>query len=142
MQKVAKSKKLQREEAKGQASSTDFPVAAKVSDKLKIKKVTCYNDWVAVLRFVRETPLELAQHLVSENFGVVIGIGPGAPGLPPLEPRPEVGQVVLFHPRSVIITMSPNDGVYAGQAIVFINAVNIFCQMPPVPYELVEDEAT
>lgn len=140
---MQKSHKLLAEEAAGQARSTDFPIFER-DQVIKIKPITCYNDWVIVLPFSLETKLALPANVSLTNQGMVVGIGCGLPDNAGkrIESPLSIGDTVLFQDRSIAMRIAPTSGVYAGKQLAVLSERNIVCKLDYVKPYVIEDDGS
>lgn len=141
---LPKSPKLQKElelesKQQSQRGMTQFYKDDVLPEKLLIKKVECINDFCALLLRRVETTLALSEDQKFKNEGVVVGFGPGladgAGGR--LKSQLNLGDVVVFHDRNIVMDIRPDDGVYKDHRIVIISEKSLICKLAPIEFELV-----
>ena len=108
---------------------------------LKIKKLDCYNDFVAILLNKVKSSIELPTSQQFKNEGVIVGVGSGVPGQAGLsnEPQVKIGDAVIFAARTSALELEPENGFYKGQKIVIVSERSLICkQSSPIQFEVVE----
>lgn len=143
-----KSQKLLREEAAAaerhaEERVSDRNTSVKVyapGEEIPIKRVKCYNDFVAILQFRVDSAILMTGNHGFKNEGMVVGTGPGLPGSDGkrVGSQLELGDVVTFYGNPTT-ALEPKNGVYAGQKIVIVPERFIICGLKPVPFKIVED---
>ena len=131
-----KSEKLQREEE----SKRDVPnvpaslatTAAAPEGPIKIRRVKCLNDFVAILQF----ELDMGNIVVPDSDskykfeGIVVGVGPGvsdgAGGR--LSSQVKIGDVVMFG-KSIVAQISSDSPPYTGRKVVIVSERNLLCRL-------------
>lgn len=108
-------------------------------EEIPVKEVRTYNDFVAILQFRIESSILMAGNNGFKNEGMVVGVGPGLPGLggERVPSQLSLGDVVTFYGNPVT-TLEPKSGVYAGQKIIIVTERSIICGLAPIPFKLVE----
>jgi hypothetical protein len=141
-----KSQKLLREETKerkDQPSLSDGPPPKVYApgEVILIKEVPCYNDFVAILQFriSLESNLILDEKVAYKNEGMVVGFGPGLPGLDGkrVPSQLELGDVVSFYGNPTL-ALQPKSGHYAGSKVVFLSERTMICKLPKVAFEIIK----
>lgn len=140
---IPKAKSLREQAATSTLKSTVVPddtiKVYKPGEVIPIKRVVCYNDFVAILQFRVESTLVMAGEAAFKNEGMVVGVGPGLPG-PNGGRTPsqlKLGDVVTFYgnPTTAVV---PSSGVFEGQKIIIVPERYIICGLNPVPFMEVE----
>lgn len=129
-----KSAKLQREEAAAE-TSTPFlaPKPEKPTGPIRVRRIDCCNDFVAVLQTQVETSIELAgTEAKFKNEGLVVGVGPGvsdgAGGR--LKPCVEIGDYITFGGRNIVQRIESNSPPYKGMTVVILSERNVISKLP------------
>lgn len=136
---------------KSQMRQVQVPAATPVIDAavfedgkaIQIKPIQCCNEFVAIMPFRFKSSLALLEISTYKNEGIVVGIGPGAPGLDGKRCPSQlvVGDVVIFSNQQMAMKpMVPKSGVYADKQIIVISERAVICKKQPVLFELVSDE--
>jgi hypothetical protein len=140
---IPKSKTLRQiesEKSAQQVADQSPPVVAyDPGQKIKIKKVECFNDFVAILQFrIHVNGIELGDSGFKQE-GMVVGFGPGLPSTNGTRcpSQLSLGKVVAFYGNPVT-SMEPKQGLFAGHKIIMVSERNIICGLPPVEFEIVE----
>jgi co-chaperonin GroES (HSP10) len=139
---IPKSEKMARQEAAGQEPAPFVFPTEKVEETLagpvKIKRVECFNDFVAILQSKSEG--NIIQENPYKNEGLVVGTGPGIPldGGVRCPSQLKMGDVVAFFGKP-ILELTPGSGVYQGRKVVILGERSIICRLPPIPYEEVQE---
>jgi co-chaperonin GroES (HSP10) len=139
-----KSDKLAREEAitvkQAAIPQDDYVVPVYgPDDKIKIKELTCYNDYVALVQFRINSRIELSGDASYKQEGLVVGVGPGIPASDGKRCPSQliIGDVVSFYGRPTL-ELNPTEGVYAGRRVVITSERSVICKLPSVPFERVD----
>lgn len=110
---------------------------------IKIKKIECLNEFVAILVTTVESTIQLTESSKFKNEGVVVGVGPGLPdgsgGRTPSQLA--IGDVVLFKDNNVAMQLDPDNGFYKNKRIVIISERSLICKLPKRDVELVDQNA-
>ena len=129
-------------------AQVDRPAAIQaLSGPTKIRPITMYNDWVAILQSHDEVKggIEVKKETLARPEGIVVGVN--AKGLPDgaggsIPAQVELGDRVAFQSRSVLQGFTPaddSDSPYKGQTIVIISERNIIYKMSgKVNFEIIE----
>lgn len=155
---MEQSKKLREEESIGNkrgsyllgvdTTQVDRPATAPApSGPIKIRPITMYNDWVAVLQAHDEVKggIEVKKETLARPEGIVVGVNSkglpdGVGGFTPAQVA--LGDRVAFQARSVLQGFTPaddSDSPYKGQTIVVISERNIIYKMSgKVNFEIIE----
>jgi len=139
---IPKSEKLSKEEsqpAEMRAPSVLLEDTDTAVGPLQIREVQCLNDFVAILQAKNESSIAMPDAAKYRNEGVVVGVGPGvadgAGGR--LKPCVEIGDMVVFGEKNVVMAMEPDAPPYAGNKVVIVSERNIICKLPSkVEWEL------
>lgn len=136
-----KSAKLQREEMErtkspnaNQNLENNAPsVTFENNGPVKIRRINCCNDFVAILQAQVQSNIELAGSSAKfKNEGLVVGVGPGvadgAGGR--LKPCVEVGDYVMFGEKNVIQKLESDSPPYKGHIVVILSERNVICKLP------------
>lgn len=107
-------------------------------EEIPVKKVTCYNDFVAILQFRIQSNIILEDSF--KNEGMVVGVGPGIPGPGGMRvpSQLKLGDVVSFYGNPTT-ALEPKSGVFAGQKIIIIPERAVMVGLPPVPFREVTE---
>lgn len=144
---MQQSKKLIAEESENKKESylvgvstakVDSPPTKAQTGAIKIRPITMYNDWVAILQEHDkvEGGIELSnKEALARPEGVVVGVNSkgmpdGAGGYIPAQV--ELGDRVAFQQRSVLQGFTPandSDSPYRGNTIVIVSERNIIYKM-------------
>lgn len=112
-------------------------VSTPLENGVKVKPMKCYNDFVAILQQQVDAQLLLG-NVAFKNEGIVVGVGPGMPNATGRTgSQLAVGDYVAFYGNPLTV-IEPNAGVYAGKRIIIISEKFVICQLPSIPYELVD----
>lgn len=112
------------------------------NESIPVKRVTCYNDFVAILQFRVKSSIILDEGSSLKNEGMVIGVGPGLPG-PDGKRVPsqlKEGDVVLFYGNPTT-SINANSGVYKDQRVVIVPERAVICGLRKRPFHMVEEGA-
>lgn len=142
-----KSQKLLREQTEADAvrqqakESRDETIKVyQPGEEIPIKRVKCYNDYVAILQFrVESTILTVGDH-GFKNEGMVVGVGPGLPAADGrrVQSQLNLGDIVTFY-GNPITALEPKSGVYQGQKIIIVPERSVICGLKPVPFKMVDE---
>lgn len=138
--------KIAEQEAERKQAIAEREVAIKVyapGEEIPVKRVRCFNDFVAILQFRVESKILVTGKDSFKNEGMVVGVGPGLPG-PDGKRVPSqltLGDVVTFY-GNPITALEPKTGVYAGQKIIIIPERSVICGLPKVPFRIVDSEGS
>lgn len=137
-----KSAKLAREEALSNAAEKQVPFGSLITDvnsdgPVKIREIPCLNDFVAILLFRVKSDIKLLENQQYRNEGIVVGIGPGLPDNAGgrVKSQLEIGDVVLFQERNIVLDINSDKPPYKGQRVVIISERSLICKLPPVEFE-------
>lgn len=113
------------------------------SGPIKVKKLECLNEFVAILVTTVESTIQLTESSKFKNEGIVVGVGPGLPdgsgGRTPSQLA--IGDVVLFKDNNVAMQLDPDSGFYRNKRIVIISERSLICKLPKRDFELVDQNA-
>lgn len=113
------------------------------SGPIRIKKIECLNEFVAILVTTVESTIQLTESSKFKNEGIVVGVGPGLPdgsgGRTPSQLV--IGDVVLFKDNNVAMQLDPDNGFYRNKRIVIISERSLICKLPKRDFELVDQNA-
>jgi co-chaperonin GroES (HSP10) len=117
--------------------------SAEESGPIKIKKIECLNEFVAILVTTIESTIQLTENSKFKNEGIVVGVGPGLPDGSGGRTASQlnIGDVVLFKDNNVAMQLDPDNGFYKNKRIVIISERSLICKLPKREYELVEHNA-
>lgn len=112
---------------------------ARTDTVIKIKPVDCLNEFVAVLPFKIETDI-VVPNVQYKNEGVVIGIGPGLPDNAGgrTKSQLQLGDVVVFQDRNVVLKMDDGGGYYKNNVVLIISEKSLICRLDPVKFEVLD----
>lgn len=141
-----KSTKLLREESSGKArqapvSLVGLPEAEpQHMGPVKIRPIQCLNDFVAVLLFRVQSDIQLPNSQQFRNEGIVVGIGPGLPDNAGgrVKSQLEIGDVVTFQDRSIVLDVNSDKPPYKGQRVIIIPERSLICKLPKVEFTVEE----
>ena len=113
------------------------------SGPIKIKKIECLNEFVAILVTTVESTIQLTESSKFKNEGIVVGVGPGLPDGSGGRAASQlaVGDVVLFKDNNVAMQLDPDNGFYRNKRIVIISERSLICKLPKRDFELVDQNA-
>ena len=107
-------------------------VVAAEEGPVKIKKLECLNEFVAILVTAVESSIQLTESSKFKNEGMVVGVGPGLPdgsgGRTPSQLS--IGDTVLFKDNNVAMQLDPDNGFYKGKRIVILSERSLICKLP------------
>lgn len=129
---MQKSAKLLAEETVGRQVSDDFIPIIKRDEIVKIAPIVCIGDWVMVMQFAIETIIALPQNAIQTNRGIVVGANAYTLN------EVALGDMVLFHERSIVFTITPISGFYSGKRLAIISSKNLICKTSQIRFEVVE----
>jgi hypothetical protein len=136
---IPKSKRMQEQEVGQEPAPFSFPSEEKTEDfgPVKIKRVECFNDFVAILQ--SKDGGNIIQENPYKNEGIVVGYGPGVDyGNGRCPSQLKMGDVVAFYGKPPL-ELTPGAGTYKGRKVVMLSERNIICRLPPIPYEEVAE---
>lgn len=131
----------------GSETTEEAKSAIDVTSVIKIRPITMFNEWVAILQEFRE----VKQNLVvkgddlSRPEGIVVGVNPigmpdGAGGV--IKPTVQIGDRVAFQPKAILQAFKPaddSDSPYKGKTVVIVSERNlIFKLAEQLPYEIIK----
>ncbi len=145
MSDIPKAKKLREEaSAAGQIHQVAPPVVRmkvyKEGESIPIKRVTCYNEFVALLQFrIGNGSILLAEDSGFTQEGMVVGTGPGlaGPNGQRVPSQLKMGDVVAFYGNPTTV-LNPKTGIYADQRVILIPERAIICGLEAKPFTVVE----
>ncbi len=140
-----KTQKLLREEQK---VAEDQSIIESITPKyipgepIKIKEVPCANECVAILQFRVQTNIVLGEDAQHKNEGMIIGTGPGLPGLDGKRcpSQFKLGDVVVFQDKYIITQIAPKEGVYVNQKVIIMSEKSILFHLDSVPFKVLSPE--
>lgn len=110
---------------------------------IKIKKIECLNEFVAVLVTTVESSITLTENARFKNEGIVVGVGPGLPDGNGGRTASQLalGDSVLFKDNNVALQLDPDNGFYKGKRIIIISEKSLICKLPKKEFTIVEQNA-
>lgn len=110
---------------------------------IKIKKIECLNEFVAVLVTTVESSIQLTENSRFKNEGMVVGVGPGLPDGNGGRTASQLalGDTVLFKDNNVALQLDPDSGFYKGKRIIIISEKSLICKLPVKEFMIVEQNA-
>lgn len=144
MAKSPKSAKLLREELQGVDTRAPLQLIGVEEEPdygpVKIRRIDCLNEFVAVLLFRVKSDIQLPNNQQYRNEGVVVGIGPGLPDGAGgrVQTQLQLGDVVMFQDRSIILDINSNTPPYKNQRVVMISEKSLIARLPKIEFQIVE----
>ena len=136
-----KSESLAKEEAQLIKNSTEKVVLVENKsytnkDVVRIKPLTCYNDFVAVIQFkMAAGSILLSNDQGYRNEGIIIGVSTLC------KSDIKVGDTVIFNDRQVVHTINSDSGVYKDQRVIIMSERSLILKST-TPVEFVIEDAT
>jgi len=141
-----KSAKLLREEATDSDRGEDIYIPSSFmvetpedpSGPIEIREIPCLNEFVAILLFRIKSDIVMPDKQQYRNEGIVVGIGPGLPdGVGGrVITQLQLGDVVLFQDRNIVLDITSDKPPYKGQKVVIISERSLICKLPPVEFKM------
>ncbi len=122
--------------------TSPLPKVYEENESIPVKKVVCYNDFVAILQFRVKSSIIVDEATSLKNEGIVIGVGPGLPGADGKRVPSQLkeGDVVLFYGNPTT-ALNPATGVYKDQRVVIVPERAVICGLKKRPFHMVEEGA-